>query len=174
MKRKDEPPATDTVGVGFDDVAQESVWDYPRPPALVACRSRVTVVFGGVVVADTTRSQRVLETSHPPVYYVPAADETPGALRRGAGESWCEWKGHAVYWDLHVADHVSRRAAWSYPRPAPGFEALADALAFYPGRVDQCLVDGEPVQPQPGDFYGGWITSRIRGPFKGGPGSQGW
>jgi uncharacterized protein (DUF427 family) len=158
----------------FDDVAQESVWDYPRPPALVVCRSHVAVMFAGMVVADSTRCLRILETSHPPVYYLPATDVTAGVLQRGPGESWCEWKGQAVYWDLCVGGRVSRRAAWSYPAPTPGFEALAGAVAFYPSRVDQATVDGEPVRPQPGDFYGGWITSRIRGPFKGAPGSQGW
>ncbi|WP_042381037.1 DUF427 domain-containing protein [Streptacidiphilus melanogenes] len=158
----------------FDDLGIECVWDYPRPPVLVPSRSRVTVVFGGAVIADSTRTIRVLETSHPPVYYVPAADIVAGILHRGAGQSWCEWKGRAVYWDVRVGARVSRRAAWSYPSPSPDFRALTGAVAFYPERVDQCTVDGEPVRPQPGQFYGGWITSRIQGPFKGTPGSAGW
>jgi uncharacterized protein (DUF427 family) len=160
--------------VTFGDAGAESVWDYPRPPALVACAQRVEVVFADVTVAESRRSLRVLETSHPPVYYIPAADVRLELLAPVAGETWCEWKGRARYWDLRVGDRVSRRAAWSYPDPRPRFESLKDALAFYPGRVDECRVDTEVVSAQPGDFYGGWITSRIRGPFKGAPGTADW
>jgi uncharacterized protein (DUF427 family) len=160
--------------MSFGDTDAESVWDYPRPPALVACAHRVVVAFAGVEVADSSRTLRVLETSHPPVYYIPAEDVRRELLTPAGGGTWCEWKGRARYWDLRVGDRVSRRAAWSYPDPSPRFEALRDAVAFYPGRVDECRVDSEVVVAQPGDFYGGWITSRIRGPFKGAPGTAGW
>lgn len=154
---------------------EESVWAYPRPPAVVRSSERVVVELGGAVVADTTRSLRVLETSHPPTYYVPRADIAPGALRAAAGGTTvCEFKGVAEYVDVCTPQRVARRAGWYYPQPRHGFEDLADHVAFYPGRVDRCLVDGEEVRPQAGDFYGGWITSRVAGPFKGPPGTRGW
>jgi uncharacterized protein (DUF427 family) len=152
----------------------ESVWDYPRPPRVERSARRVRVVFGGVTVADSTRAHRVLETSHPPVYYVPVEDVRPGCLERSAHTTWCEWKGHASYHDLVVDGRRSKRAAWSYADPSPAFEAIRDAVAFYPGCVDECFLDDERVEPQPGGFYGGWITSEIAGPFKGAPGSAGW
>lgn len=158
----------------FDDSGTESVWDYPRPPVVVPCGERVVVTFGGLVVADSVRSVRVLETSHPPVHYLPAEDVRTDLLVPAAGRTQCEWKGVARYWDLKVGARVGARAAWSYPEPLPGFEAIRDAFAFYPERVDECRVGEEPVSAQPGDFYGGWITSRIRGPFKGAPGTGGW
>lgn len=152
----------------------ESVWDYPRPPRVEKSTEHVVVTHGGLVVADTTSSLRVLETSHPPTYYLPVGDFTGGLLRPGQGTSWCEWKGQASYYDLVVGDAVLPAVAWSYLTPMKGFEALVDHVALYPGRVDRCTVDGEVVEPQPGSFYGGWITSRVTGPFKGVPGSSGW
>ena len=152
---------------------QESVWDYPRPPRLEPVRPAA----GDVQRRDHRRhpsGYRVLETSHPPVYYMPPADIARQWLRRAPGQSWCEFKGQANYWSLKVGDHVAENVAWSYPRPTPDFAAIADHLAFYASRVDACFVGDEQVQPQPGDFYGGWITSDIVGPFKGGAGTRGW
>lgn len=153
---------------------QESVWDYPRPPRLEPAARRLRVVLGGVVVAETHRGIRVLETSHPPVYYFPPEDVLPGALHEGRGSSLCEWKGLARYWDVEGGGVLRPRAAWSYPAPLPEYEALRDHVAFYPAAMDECTVDGERALPQPGGFYGGWITSRVVGPFKGEPGSEGW
>jgi uncharacterized protein (DUF427 family) len=136
----------------------------------------VRVVLGGGVIADTTRAHRVLETSHPPVYYVPLEDIAPRALEpaRGPG-SFCEWKGAASYFDVIGCDgRRVERAAWTYRNPAPAFETIRDAIAFYPGLMEECTLDGEPVEAQPGGFYGGWITSEIVGPFKGGPGTRTW
>lgn len=158
----------------MSEVGTESVWDYPRPPRVDPSAERVVVTHGGVVLADTTASLRVLETSHPPTYYLPRSAFADGVLRPADGASWCEWKGKASYLDLVVGDMVLAGVAWTYPEPSSGFEALRDHVALYPGRVDECTVDGEVVQPQPGDFYGGWITSRVTGPFKGAPGTSGW
>ena len=153
----------------------ESVWDYPRPPRVEPSGEHVVVTHAGAVVADTTASLRVLETSHPPTYYLPRSAFADGVLRQAQqGASWCEWKGAADYHDLLVGGEVLRSVAWSYPTPSPGFEVLVDHVALYPGRVDRCTVDGEVVEPQPGGFYGGWITSRVTGPFKGAPGTSGW
>ncbi len=152
----------------------ESVWDYPRPPRVETSTEHVVVTHGGVVVADTTVSLRVLETSHPPTYYLPTACFADGVLRLGAGASWCEWKGQAAYLDLVVGDDVLAAVGWTYPEPSTGFTVLHDHVALYPGRVDRCTVDDEVVQPQPGNFYGGWVTSRVTGPFKGSPGTSGW
>jgi uncharacterized protein (DUF427 family) len=154
--------------------APESVWDYPRPPRVEPSAELVEVVLGGVVIASTTASYRVLETSHPPTYYLPRGAFLAGALRPADGSSFCEWKGAASYYDLVAGTAVAARAAWCYPDPAPGFEAIAGHLAVYPALVDRCTVDGEVVEPQPGGFYGGWITSRVTGPFKGAPGTRGW
>lgn len=164
MRPRPEPP-----GPG-----QESVWDYPRPPRLEPFRGEITVEFGGRVVAATPVGWRVLETSHPPTYYLPRAAFRPGVLRDAPGTSWCEWKGQARYFDLVSGDLVAAKAAWTYPTPTAGFEPIRDAVAVMAGAVDRCTVDGETVVPQPGGFYGGWITSRVVGPFKGGPGSAGW
>lgn len=153
---------------------QESVWDYPRPPRVEATSSLVEVVLGGEVVARTTRALRVLETSHPPTYYIPVAEFVEGSLVPAGGTSFCEWKGTASYLDVRGGGVVARRAAWYYPRPTAAFDALRDHVAVYPGAVSRCLVDGEVVTPQPGGFYGGWVTSRVVGPFKGGPGSRLW
>jgi uncharacterized protein (DUF427 family) len=127
-----------------------------------------------VIVVDSGRCWRVLETSHPPVYYVPGDDVAPGVLRPATGSSFCEFKGTASYWDLDVGVARVREAAWSYENPSSGYAELAGAVAFYPGRVDRCTVGGEQVRPQEGDFYGGWITGDITGPFKGAPGTAGW
>jgi uncharacterized protein (DUF427 family) len=135
---------------------------------------RIVVDLGGRVLADTVRAIRVCETSHPPVYYVPRADVTDGVLERAPGSSWCEWKGDATYWDAVVDGRRVSAVGWSYEAPSPGYEHLRGAVAFYPARVDGATVDGEQVTPQPGGFYGGWITSEIAGPVKGGPGSSGW
>jgi uncharacterized protein (DUF427 family) len=153
---------------------QESVWDYPRPPALDASGEHVVVRLGGVVVADTHRPIRVLETSQPPAYYLPADDVRTDLLRREDRTTWCEWKGQATYWTVDVGHAVARAAAWSYEDPTPAFAAITGHIAFYPRLLDECSVDGEVVQSGEGSFYGGWITSRVVGPFKGGPGSQGW
>ncbi len=152
----------------------ESVWDYPRPPSLQPVPQRLRILLAGQVVADTRAGLRVLETSHPPVYYLPPDAFVPGSLLPAPGGSFCEWKGHARYWSLRVGEVVAGAAGWSYPDPTPGFAALRDHVAVYAGRVEACLVDEERVVPQPGGFYGGWVTANLRGPFKGGPGSLGW
>ncbi|MBZ0301854.1 MAG: DUF427 domain-containing protein [Anaerolineae bacterium] len=154
--------------------AQESVWDYPRPPRAEPTSKLIRIEFNGVVVAETRRAVRVLETSHPPVYYVPQADIQMRLLTPTRKHTSCEFKGSARYWTLTVGARRSEDAAWSYPQPEPGYAILRDHLAFYASRVDACYVDGERVIPQPGDFYGGWITTGITGPFKGGPGTRGW
>ena len=153
---------------------QESVWDYPRPPRLEDSAKHIQVVFNGVILADTRRAKRVLETSHPPVYYLPPEDIQQQYLLPARGSSFCEWKGQAAYYTVTVGDRTEESVAWFYPHPTPAFEALKGYVAFYPSRMDACSVDGERVQPQPGDFYGGWITSEIVGPFKGSPGTMGW
>ena len=156
------------------DPGQESVWDYPRPPTLEDSERRVKVVFGGVTLAYTTRAKRVLETSHPPVFYIPPGDIQMEHLRLAEGASFCEWKGVARYYDLETEERREHRAAWFYPEPVSAYAELKDHVAFYPSLMDACWVDGEKVRPQEGDFYGGWVTSEIVGPFKGGPGTRGW
>lgn len=158
----------------MSSVEPESVWDYPRPPRVEESSELVEVELGGVVVASSTTSWRVLETSHPPTYYLPSSAFVPGSLRAVQGSTWCEWKGRADYFDLVSGDTVAERGAWTYRDPTQGFEAIDGAIAVSPAAVDRCTVDGETVQPQAGGFYGGWITSRVVGPFKGGPGSAGW
>ncbi|WP_299446653.1 DUF427 domain-containing protein [uncultured Phycicoccus sp.] len=153
---------------------QESVWDYPRPPAVEPSREPVEVWLGGARVAASTRTLRVLETSHPPTYYIPVEDFVDGALRPTAGSSYCEWKGEAAYFDVLGGGEVAERAAWTYPDPTPGFTAVRGHVAVMPGAVEKCVVDGEVVTPQAGGFYGGWVTSRVVGPFKGEPGTWGW
>ncbi|ULE34127.1 DUF427 domain-containing protein [Mycobacterium sp. IDR2000157661] len=153
---------------------QESVWDYPRPPRLEEFHGSITVELGGQTVASTTRAWRVLETSHPPTYYMPRDCFAEGSLREADGSSWCEWKGQASYFDLVTPAAVARRAAWTYRRPTGGFAPIAGAVAVMPALVERCTVNGEQVIPQPGGFYGGWITSGVAGPFKGVPGSMGW
>ena len=153
---------------------RESVWDYPRPPRVEQSSRQLRVVFNDTTIAETSTSVRVLETSHPPVYYIPPQDVQRQFLLRSGHDSHCEFKGLATYYDLKVGDRTAMNAVWSYHNPARGYEAIKDHLVFYPGRVDACYVDGERIQAQEGDFYGGWITSDIEGPFKGGPGTRGW
>ncbi len=153
---------------------QETVWDYPRPPAVVASPRHVVVRLGGVVVADTHRAWRVLETSHPPVWYVPRVDVVAGSLEASDRTSYCEFKGTATYWTVVGGGRSEVDAAWSYPQPSTGYEAITDAVAFYPGRMQDCRVDDELVRPQAGGFYGGWVTDDVVGPFKGEPGTSSW
>jgi uncharacterized protein (DUF427 family) len=153
---------------------QESVWDYPRPPRLEECEKHIRIVFNGATIADTRRARRVLETSHPPNYYIPRDDIAMDHLVRVAGVSLCEWKGQAVYCDVICGGRRAERAAWEYPAPTAAFAAIKHHLAFYAGPMDGCYVDDEEVIPQPGGFYGGWITSDILGPFKGEPGTKSW
>ncbi|MCU1432599.1 MAG: hypothetical protein JWP95_1704 [Actinotalea sp.] len=153
---------------------QESAWDYPRPPGVEESDDLVEIILGGVVVARASRSWRVLETSHPPTYYLPRSAFARGVLRDAPGATWCEWKGQARYLDLVADRTVAAGAAWTYLSPSPGYEVIAGAVAVMPGLVDRCTVNGETVEAQGGGFYGGWITSRVVGPFKGGPGTTGW
>ena len=160
---------------------QESVWDYPRPPRLEPVGNRIQIVMAGITILETSGAYRVLETSHPPSYYLPPQDFKSGVLETGSGSSFCEWKGHARYANLRVGSHSARNAAWMYPNPTSGFAAIQDFVALYAGSVlilpeDGCFVAGERVVPQPGGFYGGWITADVLGPFKGDPNfnSHGW
>lgn len=153
---------------------QESVWSYPRPAIAMPSVAHIRIEHADAQIADTIRSIRTIETSHPPSYYIPPADIMPGVLRKAAGRSFCEWKGWAVYWDVVIGDVILAKVGWSYPEPTPPFAALRDHVAFYAAPFDRCSVDDELVTPQPGGFYGGWITSAVAGPFKGVPGSQGW
>lgn len=155
-------------------VGQESVWDYPRPPALRRSTEHVTITLGGLTICEADTCYQVLETSHPPTYYLPRDAFVPGSLRPADGHSFCEWKGVASYLDVLGGDQVATRAGWYYPTPAAPFAELTGHVAVYPGAMGSCLVDGEPVVAQPGGFYGGWVTSKVAGPFKGIPGSQGW
>jgi len=155
-------------------MSPESVWDYPRPPRLEATSKRLRVIFAGVTVADTTRGLRVLETSHPPTYYIPPDDVEENLLVPSPRTSLCEWKGQARYWTVRVGEKEARDVAWSYPNPNPDFREIQDHLAFYPGPMDACFVDGEEVRAQAGGFYGGWVTRDLEGPFKGEPGTLGW
>jgi uncharacterized protein (DUF427 family) len=153
---------------------QLSVWDFPRPPVLVQWHESVVIRLAGLVVAETRQAWSVLETSHPPTYYLPPAAFVAGGLRPGEGTTFCEWKGTARYLDVLAGDRVAPAAAWTYPSPTEDFAALKDHVAVYPAAMDSCTVDGELVHPQPGGFYGGWVTSRVVGLFKGDPGTQGW
>jgi uncharacterized protein (DUF427 family) len=167
-------PRPDPVGLG-----QVSVWTFPRPPRLERVERRVVVSLGRETILEATRAYRVLETSHPPTWYFAREDFREGALRPAltGGTSFCEWKGRAKYLDVlggPDGDVIAVRAAWTYPAPAADYAALKDLVAVYPAAMDSCFVDGERVTPQPGGFYGGWITSEVTGPFKGIPGSMGW
>lgn len=139
-----------------------------------ASAERIVVRFGGRVIIDTTSSYRVLETSHPPTYYLPKRDLIEGVLEPVRGTTYCEWKGPASYFDIVVDGHRASRAAWEYAEPRPGFEMLKDHVSIYATHMDDVFVEDERIEPQAGDYYGGWITSNIRGPFKGGPGTFGW
>ena len=153
---------------------KESVWDYPRPPRLEDVRQHVRIVFNDVIIADTNQAKRILETSHPPVYYLPPDGIRMEYLQKNNHRSFCEFKGTAGYYDLKVNDQQVTNAAWFYADPVPQYAGLKDYLAFYPSNMDACYVGDERVQAQEGDFYGGWITSTIVGPFKGGVGTWGW
>jgi len=154
---------------------QESVWDYPRPPKLESTNKHLVIEFGGIKIAKTIAAFRVLETSHPPVYYLPQSDIEMEYLRINEGSSsFCEFKGSAIYWDIITPNKESLKTAWSYPEPTLSFLDIRSYIAFYASKMDACYVDGEQVQSQEGDFYGGWITSDIVGPFKGGVGTWGW
>lgn len=153
---------------------QESAWDYPRPPVIQATDRHITVTFAGTVIADTTRALRVLETSHPPVYYIPLADVAPGVLSASGRASYCEFKGEATYHDVRVGGQTAAGGAWTYERPTSGYEQLVGHAAFYAHLMDECTVDGVRVRAQSGGFYGGWITPDVVGPFKGEPGTSGW
>jgi len=163
------PPARAPVSPG-----QRSVWDFPRPPAIEQWHEHVVLRLGDVVVADTTEAWCVLETSHPPTYYLPPSAFAEGTLRPAPGSSYCEWKGRATYLDIVAGDAVAERAAWAYPDPTSGFISLQDHVSLYPAAMGSVTVDGVEVQPQPGGFYGGWITPRVAGPFKGSPGTLDW
>jgi uncharacterized protein (DUF427 family) len=162
------PPFAVSPGPG-----QESVWDYPRPPLLEPDARRVEVRVGDTSIAQTSNAVRILETASPPTFYLPPADVRMDLLERAPGESRCEWKGVATYWDVVVAGERLEAAAWSYPDPFPEFQAIRGFLSFYPARL-ACFVAGERVAPQPGGFYGGWVTRQLVGPFKGEPGTDGW
>ncbi len=153
---------------------QESVWDYPRPPRLEPTSKRIKIIFNGIVIAETDHALRVLETSHPPTYYLPPVDIRMEYFTATSRRTFCEFKGSAGYWTIKIGDVVGEDVAWSYQNPSPGYVALKGYLAFYPSRVEACYVNDEKVTPQAGDFYGGWITSDIVGPFKGGPGTRTW
>lgn len=153
---------------------QESVWDYPRPPRLESVSKHLRIIHAGMVIADTNRAFRVLETSHPPTYYLPEADFLVDILVPVQGSSFCEFKGMAHYYDIKVGSRVATRAAWGYKNPNPAFKELQATVSVYAHKVETCLVGDEPVQAQEGDFYGGWITKDIVGPFKGAPGTWGW
>ena len=160
------PPFAIEPGTG-----QESVWDYPRPPAIRADSRPVEVIAGGVTIARSMRTYRVCETASPPTFYLPPNDVDLDHLVSVSGRSYCEWKGSAVYWAL--AGSPEQPVAWFYPKPRARFRKLRDYFSFYPGRIE-CYVAGERVIPQAGGFYGGWITSEITGPFKGDPGTGNW
>ena len=153
---------------------QESVWDYPRPPRLEPTNKHLKVVFNGETIAETNRAYRILETSHPPVYYFPADDVQMDCLTEAANSSFCEWKGRAGYYALQVGEKRIENAAWFYANPTVEFAEIKNFIAFYPSKMDACFVNDEPVETQDGDFYGGWITKDIVGPFKGAAGTWGW
>lgn len=152
---------------------QESVWDYPRPPALLTDSRQVVVKYDETIIADSTKSIRICETASPPAFYIPPKDINFDALTPAAGTSFCEWKGAARYWRLTHPGAAESPVGWDYPEPLPEFESIAGYLSFYPGRI-ACFVADERVQAQEGGFYGGWITTEIVGPYKGDPGTSGW
>eukprot|EP01113_Clastostelium_recurvatum_P029377 TRINITY_DN3544_c0_g1_i1.p1 TRINITY_DN3544_c0_g1~~TRINITY_DN3544_c0_g1_i1.p1 ORF type:complete len:177 (+),score=32.86 TRINITY_DN3544_c0_g1_i1:30-533(+) len=163
------PVPPDPVGPG-----QESVWNYPRPPKLERTEHRIRIVFNGVELANSTKAWRLLETSHPPTYYIPAEDIKMEHLRELPGTTFCEFKGYATYYDVQVGDKVARQSAWAYLKPTPGYEGIANCYGFYANKMDECYVGDERATPQPGDYYAGWVTKDIVGPFKGIPGSRFW
>ena len=150
------------------------MWDYPRPPSIEPSSEHLVVTLGGLTIADTRSSYRICETSHPPTYYLPIESFAAGVLRPVDGSTFCEWKGQASYADLVTPARTVPAGGWTYRTPSEGYRDLVGHVAIYPGKVDSCTVDGEIVQAQEGDFYGGWITSRVSGPFKGAPGTLSW
>jgi uncharacterized protein (DUF427 family) len=153
---------------------RESVWDYPRPAICERFEGGLKIVSGAGVLAQTTRGYRTVETSHPPSYYFPPEDVAMDLLVENGHRSFCEWKGEARYFDLLVDGKTVRNVAWTYPEPSASFVPIRDYLSFYASRVDACYVNEERVRAQAGDFYGGWITANLVGPFKGPPGTGGW
>lgn len=153
---------------------QESVWDYPRPPRVEDSQKHVQVIFNGVTIAETRRAKRVLETSHPPVYYLPPEDVKMEYFTPTTRNTYCEFKGAASYYTISVGGKSLPNGAWYYRHPSKGYQSITNYIAIYPGQMDACYLDGERVQAQQGDFYGGWITGDIVGPFKGGTGTVGW
>ncbi|MDJ1006624.1 MAG: DUF427 domain-containing protein [Paracoccaceae bacterium] len=156
------------------ELPRENVQSYPRPPALEPVAAVLRVVFGGAEIVRSTAGYRVLETHHAPTYYIPPEDVPDGVLLPVAGASRCEWKGRARYFDVAAGGEAARRAAWAYPAPTQRFEAIRDYVAFYPAAMDACFVGDARVRPQPGDFYGGWVTDNLDGIVKGGPGTLHW
>lgn len=168
--RQPHHPEPDPVGPG-----QESVWDYPRPAIAEPTSRHVQVIHNGVTLADSRSAWRTLETSHPPTYYIPPEDVARDYLEPNpARRSLCEWKGQARYFDVVIGDERIEAAVWAYPDPSASFAGIANYFAFYPDPFDACMIDGEKITPQPGQFYGGWISRYEAGPFKGGPGSRFW
>jgi uncharacterized protein (DUF427 family) len=153
---------------------QESVWDYPRPPRIEPFNGSIRIIFNNEEILNTNRSYRILETSHPPTYYLPISAFKSGVLNETVGSSFCEFKGMASYFDIQVGEKVARKSAWYYPEPSIRFKDLKDHVCLYASPMDACLINDEKVIPQPGGFYGGWITSNVVGPFKGGEGTWGW
>jgi len=164
MRPKPEPTAA----------GQESVWSFPRPAVAERTAAHIVIEHQWSRIVGSRQTVRTLETSHPPSYYIPREDIAPDVLRRAEGSSFCEWKGVAEYWDVVIEGTVIERVGWSYPSPTPAFAILEDHVAFYARPFDGCFVDGQRATPQSGAFYGGWITDRLAGPFKGGVGSTGW
>jgi uncharacterized protein (DUF427 family) len=148
---------------------RELVWDYPQPPRIEEVIQPIKITFNGKTVANSSNAKRVLERGHPPVYYVPLDEINVKTLQASSRRTWCEWKGEAYYYDVVVGGMISRNAAWYYPEPTPDFEEIRDFVAFYAGKMDACYLGKELVKPQAGDFYGGWITRNIEGPYKGSP-----
>jgi uncharacterized protein (DUF427 family) len=153
---------------------RESVWDYPRPAICEPFNGSLKIIHDGAVLARTVAGHRTLETSHPPTYYFPPEDVAMELLEPNGHQSYCEWKGVADYFDLRAEGALIRNAAWRYHEPTSPFSAIRDHLSFYASKVDACFVNDEQVRAQAGDFYGGWITANLVGPFKGAPGTSGW
>ena len=152
----------------------ESVWDYPRPPKLEKFNGHIRIRHKNLLIADTNEALRILETSHPPTIYIPFKSVNMSYFTKNDHSSFCEFKGTASYLDMKINEEIKHNVGWYYIDPSKKYEALKDHIAFYPGKFDECLVNDEKVEAQKGDFYGGWITKNIKGPFKGGPGTWGW
>ena len=150
------------------------MWNYPRPAIAEPTARHIRIVHRGIALVDSRAAWRTLETSHPPTYYIPPSDIAMEHLKPSGRRSLCEWKGQARYYDLVAGNERVESVAWSYPDPTPAFAQIRDYLAFYPDPLDECLVEGEAITPQPGGFYGGWISRYEAGPFKGIPGSRLW